>query len=207
MITKHSAQLLLLVSFLIIACCLPWISTPSRGLSLGVYDLAEWVSLHPNAHLSNPPLLTPLVLRLSLVCLSITISIQTARKSGVAALLIGIIAAIMLLPPPEFFTLYREDMNYQQQFFLAVLTLVCSIIILAGRRSRFARPFLIIVALIGVIGSLGGLLQSLSLMRGFGLESQIGGGAAMTILGFALLAVTEFTLNKQGSSRLPCSRS
>lgn len=204
---KPTILIFLLAGITIIAYCLPWVSTANHGLSLGGYDLAEWASLHPNARISNPPLLTSLLLRVSLISLSLIISVQVALKSGFVALIVGAATAVILLPPPEFFTLYREDMNYRQQFFLVTLTFVCSIAVFRGRHSRFERPFMILIALIGGVSSIWGLGESLVLMRGFGLPAYVGGGAVLTGLSFGLIAMVEIASNKQGSARLPCSQS
>jgi hypothetical protein len=102
----------------------------------------------------------------------------------------------MLLPPLEFFTLYQDDMNYRQQFFLAMLAGFCSVGTVA--LSRYTRPILTSIALLSPISIIWGLIQSFALMQSFGLSVQIGLGGAFVTLSFLCIAVT---INKQGSPK------
>jgi disulfide bond formation protein DsbB len=120
-------------------------------------------------------------------------------------MVLGGLAAIALMPPLEFFTLYQEDINYRQQFFLAVLVVLCSLFAVQNRKSPFVRPILISTALIGSVSSLWGLTQSFALAESLGLVIQFGPGGVLTTLSFLLMVVVELVINKQGNHRLPCS--
>lgn len=178
---------------------LPWVRTPASALSLGAYDLAEWASLHPIVRETTPYLWSSLVLRLPLAVIGILIASYIAqtphrRLFGMAVVLL---TAIALLPPLEFFTIYRDDVNYRQQFILAFTTLIIGTILLSRRLANIKPILLSLIAGIGAIAAGIGLSQSLWLMQTFNLPIQIGISGYATIILLGVLGIGYIT--KQSS--------
>ena len=178
---------------------LPWVRTPASALSLGAYDLAEWASLHPIVRETTPYLWSSLALRLPLAVIGILIASYIAqtpfrRLFGMAVVLL---TAIALLPPLEFFTIYRDDVNYRQQFILTFATLILGTILLPRRLANIKPILLSLVSGIGAIAAGIGLSQSLRLMQNFNLPVQLGINVYIMIILLGILAIGYIT--KQSS--------
>lgn len=178
---------------------LPWVRTPASALSLGAYDLAEWASLHPIVRETTPYLWSSLALRLPLAVIGILIASYIAqtpfrRLFGMAVVLL---TAIVLLPPLEFFTIYRDDVNYRQQFILTFATLILGTILLPRRLANIKPILLSLVSGIGAIAAGIGLSQSLRLMQNFNLPVQLGINVYIMIILLGILAIGYIT--KQSS--------
>ena len=188
--TRVAVMMLSLVILAIAAYFLPWITIRNTAsLSMTAYDLAEWASLHPNVPDSAFGPLATLLLRLPLACLGLIAIIFIARlsKQPTVRVLFTITVAIALLPPLEFFTVARDDMNYRQQFMLALSTLLIGIICVQSPtliRAKFAVIALAMLALI--IGLLGQKMAN-DLLNAFILPNQAGHGAI--ILPIVLLSI------------------
>jgi len=184
---QHSFRIQVSAGVLFLLGCaaysLPWIINPGAGLSFGAYDLAEWASLHPAVRESNPMLLTSLFLRLPLACLGLLLTIGIFSEKIWPRLMLLSLIAFALLPPLEFFTQYRDDPNYRQQFFLAGSTMIIGVLSIAVKRKGSVKLLVITLVMIGAISSLWGLIQGYSLMRTFDLPVQI------TFAGIALMIV------------------
>ncbi len=176
---------------------MPWVTPPPTSLSLGAYDLAEWASLNPSVQQTTPFLWAALALRIPLAALSLLIVIYLTHRNqrflGFAALILAVIA---LLPPLEFFTTYRNDANYLQQFILAMCTLVIGIILLR-LQSGSSIKLIFIFSTLGCFSSGIGLYQSQLLMNQFKLPVYIGWGGIITILSLGIIAA--LTITKQSS--------
>lgn len=171
--------------------CLPWVQTPATSLTMGAYDLAEWASLNPTVRASSPPLLLSFTLRLPLALLALIAAFAwewDGRRR--ARVLVVCLISLALLPPLEFFTQYRDDPNYRQQFALAVITLLGGGIGLTARFIRWRALIFIVLALLGMVSSLWGLWQGFTLLRDFHLSLSIGFGG----LGLALCFLTMVVL-------------
>jgi hypothetical protein len=103
----------------------PWVWHKSAAFTLQGYDLAEWLSLLPNARAGILPLLLPLLVRSVLALLAVLFALAAARQRNLRWLPTATAGAlgITLLPPPAFLR-NTGDPNYQQQFMLAVITLL-----------------------------------------------------------------------------------
>lgn len=167
------------------AYCLPWLTNPGAGLSFGAYDLAEWTSLHPAVRGGNPMLLTSFVLRLPLATFGLIVGAMVFKNNTGIRVIFVLLVAIALLPPLEFFTQYRDDPNYQQQFALAIMTATVGLGSIVIRSPRSNKALWVTFALIGAISGLAGLIQSYNLMQGFELPTSLGLGG----LGFVLLSL------------------
>jgi hypothetical protein len=189
------------VALAIILVCylLPWVRTPASALSLGAYDLAEWASLHPIVRETTPYLWSSLALRLPLAVIGILIASYIAQTSHRAlfGMAIVLLATITLFPPLEFFTIYRDDANYRQQFLIAVGTLIAGSIVLARRLAAIKRFSLSLIAATGAVSATIGLSQSLRLLQNFNLPVQISISGYATIVLLGVLAIRHIT--KQSS--------
>ncbi len=195
----------------LIAYLLPWVINPGISLSLNAYDLAEWASLHPAVRTGSPPFFTSLLLRLPLVLLAcmIVFALRPMMRHRLTLTIIIMLFTAALLPPLEFLTIYRDDPNYQQQFVLAILTLVISMIALPQRNENYARALIPVIALIAALSALIGLVQIINLMGKFMLPVQPGVGGIAMIVSCLLLIVTD-TGKHRGSSvniELPLTKS
>lgn len=174
----RTRQHILLISL----CCavagylLPWVVAPSAPMTLGAYDLAEWVSLHPSQHHTSPPLQAPLLLRLQLVVFSLLLGIARAGKPRrLAAALIIISLAIGQLPPPE----YLRDLgnvNYRQQFILAATSLTLGLALLHIRHARFVNILAAVLPLAGAVSALHGVAQAFDVYSSLNAGGTIGLG-------------------------------
>lgn len=145
-----------LVSYL-----LPWLAATSAPLTLNAYDLAEWVSLHPSQQHTSPPLLATLLLRLQLPLLSLMLAALPLKKPGkLAAASVMLLLAIAQLPPPEF-VLDPGNLNYRQQFGLALASLLLSLACLRFMRSRLRSIALIVLPLASIICASAGMSLAL----------------------------------------------
>jgi hypothetical protein len=198
---------LIYVSLLLVAYALPWMSVPTvSGLTVSAYDLAEWASIHPAVR-TDMLLLTPLLLRLPLVCLAIWFATQPIGRW--LRLLIIILLALASLPPLEFFTIARSDANYQQQFVLALMAFVGGAIVLAitTLRKRYLQripPITIkllaaAVLLIGVVTAVGGMLRAHMLFQELALDAQIGIGS-IVFIGVVVLILGGWLPGKKAAS-------
>ncbi len=158
----------------LLAYTLPWVTTPASGLTLGAYDLAEWVSLHPSARMASPPLLPALLLRFGLVCVILLMAFSHTPKF--AKMLIVIIGAIALLPPLEFFSSGLGDSNYRQQFALAVLVLLLGLAGSADVLRRWSASISIALAVLLAVSAVWGNVWGYNLMLEYRLPVQFAAG-------------------------------
>lgn len=180
----------LLIVLALVGYSLPWVVTPGVSTSLGAYDLAEWASLHPAARGAALPLVASFVLRLPLALLALIISVAGERAGSRWVRGLGVLVlTAALLPPLEFFTQYRDDSNYRQQFGLALLTLIGSLIGLNRRLSGWAGWLISGLALLGVVASLWGAGQAYGLLADFHLSVSTGLGVFGIAGSFALLGL------------------
>lgn len=186
------------LALLVVAYALPWMTIPTiSGLTVSAYDLAEWASIHPAVRV-DPLLLTPLLLRLPLVCLAIWVACQPLAR-WLRVVFVGLLAAASL-PPLEFFTIARSDANYQQQFLLALVALVGggAMIGICSLRQRVPPMLVNAVAAIalggGAAAALVGMLRAHTLFRDFALDVQTGIGSIVFV------AVATFAITSQSSA-------
>lgn len=183
----------------IIGYLLSWVITPASSLSMGAYDLAEWTSLHPVVRQTLPFLWTTLALRTPLAILGILLAayITSDLHHQIIGLAVILITAIALLPPLEFFTAYRDDPNYQQQFFLVLITLMVGILITLWQNKQLQRILPILLSIVGCFSSIIGLYQGYMLMQAFNLPTSVGLGGVITTVCLGLAACLYIT--KQSS--------
>jgi hypothetical protein len=167
-----------LILVALLAYVLPWLQNPGQALTLGGYDLAEWLSLHPGVRGQSPPYLASALIRLHLVLFAALITLWIPRRLWPVTMLSVLLLVIAQLPPPEFVS-QSDDMNYQQQLGLAVTTLiVCGVFAFLNGRTLAT----LIIAAVGVIASMWGLSQAREFMQVFALPAWVGVGAPLLAL-------------------------
>jgi hypothetical protein len=147
-------------------------------------------------------MLPSLLLRMQLVLLAWLVAIQAGRAFGsLIWWLCAITSAVLTvaqLPPFEFFTVLRDNSNYAQQFMLAIVSLIGCLIGLSGVVQRWRKAIMLLLATIGLGGSLAGYTQIVALMRGFSLSPQIGIGVVAWALCCSAIGLTVLAINKRG---------
>jgi hypothetical protein len=108
---------------------------------VNLYDLAEWASLVPSVRYGENPMLAPGLLRVTpgLIALLIALSATRYRHPLIRLGIIGfcLLIVIGLLPPFDFYRGQSADVNYSQQFRIAigsgVAVLITLIPVIRGR--------------------------------------------------------------------------
>jgi hypothetical protein len=181
--------LVIVIPLALLAYLLPWVVNSTHGLTLGAYDLAEWLSLHPATHPSRLP---SLLLRGQLLILTLIIAYTTNKPLFTADWWLRLIAVLILtvaqLPPPEFLA-WTGDQNQRQQALLAGISLFGGVIGLTGLFYSFRRFLLLALFIVGLTSSSYGLLQAFPRMREFGLAPTVGIGGISFMLLYGVLLV------------------
>ncbi len=206
-VTNNSHTEFIIVSLsaisLLIAYNLPWLTSPSTGLTFGAFDLAEWISLHPNIVNMSPALLPTLLLRLIPVYLVILITIQISSKDLFSkrwwiVALFTIALAIALFPPLEILTGDSGNINYRQMMVVSVSTLVAGIVGLSGKVYAWRGWISIMLSILGIVSSVLGFTSSLELYAQFYLPRNLGIGLILSIMGFFMMLVVSIWNQKRG---------
>ena len=166
---------------------LPWIVASSGPMTLNAFDLAEWASLVPAQRGTFPPLIVPLLLRTQPVLLSLLLSVIAVGRKGMAVAALAIcLVAIAQLPPFEY--VYDiNNLNYRQQFVLAVVSLVAGLLLLPHGRRWIALAVKLALAIVGIGTATLGLSGAMALFSQFGLAAVPGAGIWILILGYAAI--------------------
>ena len=182
MIEKQSNPILIMA--LTLALCayfLPWVSHPSASLTMGAYDLAEWLNLHP---LTQPDRIPGLLLRSQLLLFTLVVAFWSAQPRFTKHWWVRMIGIMLLciaqLPPPEFIE-WTGDLNQRQQALLAIMSALGGTFGLAGFMKRYHQQILYGICMIGIITT-GYILVILpKLMATFELSKNQGLGGYMLI--------------------------
>lgn len=201
--SQSSGILYIIIIVAILTYLLPWSAASSASLTLNAYDLAEWVSLHPAQRLTSPPLLSPLLLRLQLTILTLLLAATNARTPWRRLAAVGIILlSIAQLPPPEYI---RDigNLNYRQQFFLALTSLLVGLALLRIRLARVKTLVIAALPLAGVVTTVAGVAAANDVIAELQPNAQIGLGPwlyAASMLAILLLAALNRLRQTQFSS-------
>lgn len=198
-ISPHLFWLMLLAA--IIVYNFPWIQNPGNSLSLSAFDFAEWTSLHPASYITSPILLSSLLLRFQLVLFTSLVSLNLPAIRFTHQWWLHTLAVILLviaqIPPLEFIS-QSSNQNYQQQFFLTLLSLVIGIGSFGGWLDPYRSYFVIILCLFGIVTTAVGLSQGNMLMIEFKINTTLGiGGIVLAIIYGVYAAVSAVYLIKQ----------
>ena len=180
---------------------LPWIVASSGPMTLNAFDLAEWASLIPAQRGTSPQLLVPLLLRTQPVLLTSLLGVVAVGRKEMAIAAIAIcLLAIAQLPPFEY--VYDiNNLNYRQQFVLAVVSLVAGFCLLPLRRQRLMIVVKLALALVGMVTAMLGLSGAITLFSQFGLAAAHGAGFWILISCYA--ATIAFSLHETMSLPRP----
>lgn len=182
---QRSNLLLCLLAAAFIAYLLPWVVAPSAPMTLGAFDLAEWVSLHPSQHHTSPPLQATLLLRLQLGLLCLLYSVANANEPRklIPAIVI-VLLTIGQLPPPEFIK-DLGNTNYRQQFALALISSIAGLILLRIRHSVLLAIIMLVVPPVGIISTIIGMSQAYEVYISLQPAGTTGLGVWMLIASYA----------------------
>jgi hypothetical protein len=185
----HNRILVIAIPLALLTYLLPWVVSSTHGLTLGAYDLAEWLSLHPATHPSRLP---SLLLRGQLLIFTLIIAYTTTKPLFTVDWWLRLLAVLVLtvaqLPPPEFLA-WTGDQNQRQQALLAGISLLGGVIGLTGIFYSFRRFLLLALFMMGLLSSIYGLLQAFPRMREFGLAPTVGIGGISFVLLYGVLLV------------------
>lgn len=163
----HQRRLLLLAVLLLglAGYLLPWAVSSSAPMTLNAYDLAEWASLHPAQRQTTPPLLAPLLLRVQLVICTLILALPASgrpmRAMSAAAV---VVLALAQLPPFEY--VYDiANLNYRQQFGLALASMIAGLAATRLANRRIIRILLVVLPIAGIISVIAGVAQALEVYR------------------------------------------
>ncbi|MFZ4825880.1 MAG: hypothetical protein ACOYLB_00850 [Phototrophicaceae bacterium] len=123
-----SSPILILEFCLLASVGLPWIQhAESVALTANLYDLAEWMTLHPDVRGMGQSLPISLALRVILVLLGWAI-FEKSHSQDIFLRLVGYCFVAFLLlpiaPPVESLRNNLSDWNYRQQFILLIIYIV-----------------------------------------------------------------------------------
>ena len=184
---KQASLPVMLLLLALLGYLLPWAIAPSAPMTLNAYDLAEWTSLHPAQRQTNPPLLAPLLLRAQLLILSLALALTVSQSWVAAAAIVAL--ALAQLPPFEY--VYDiANLNYRQQFALALVSLVAGLAATRFKNRRLTRFALFLLPVAGIFSVHAGVAQAFEVFRqpaamGFGpwiLTASYAGIAAFSLL-------------------------
>ena len=186
---EYSSQLFILLVIGFLGYLLPWAVAPSAPMTLNAYDLAEWTSLHPAQRLTSPPLLAPLLLRLQLVILTVLVAALASRQSLKALSGMFIVAlAVSQLPPFEY--VYDiANMNYKQQFILAVTSFVAGLVVIRFGGKRVLGVLASVLPVVGIISATYGISLAYDLFEPLQPGGSIGLGLWILLASYAGIVV------------------
>ena len=174
---------------------LPWAVASSAPMTLNAYDLAEWNSLHPAQRQTMPPLLASLLLRAQLAILSLAFALTVSKHWVAAAAVVAL--ALAQLPPFEY--VYDiANLNYRQQFVLALVSLLAGLTATRLRNRRLTRSLLFLLPVAGIISVFAGVSQAFDAFRQ---PAAIGFGPWILTASYACIAAISLWTAQPGAAR------
>lgn len=168
----------------------PWIVAPTGSMTLNAFDLAEWASLAPAQRATSPPLLAPLLLRLQPVILCLMLGAVVDRRMYIAISAIAILLLAAAQLPPLEYVYDINNLNYRQQFFLAIVSLIGGFAAMPLRHQKLVALATMVLPMAGLVTAAIGLAQAEALFRQFQVGASSGAGIVILSLSyFALLAL------------------
>ncbi len=148
---------------------LTWLENPGAGISFNAYDLAEWVSLHPQVPSKPNPLIVSLGLRLPLVLLIWMLAFCTIHLKSVPRLagLAGISFLLLATMPPPELIIERANQNYIQQAILFLVACTGTAVIFTGLFNQIRSLVMWGLAIVMLFCSVWSVFQAQSFMIGF----------------------------------------
>ena len=194
-VQKHPLPLLILLSLALLGYVLPWAVTSSAPMTLNAYDLAEWTSLHPAQRHTEPPLLAPLLLRAQLVILTLIFALTASGRPwrAITAPAIFLLAAAQL--PPFEYVYDIANVNYRQQFILALVSLNGGLVAIRVGHRRLMRFLLIALPILGIVSVYAGVSHAFEVYRQLQSAASVGMGPWLLALSYVGIAacIREFS--------------
>ena len=183
-VQKHALLLLILLLLGLLGYVSPWAVAPSASMTLNAFDLAEWTSLHPAQRHTEPPLLAPLLLRAQLVILTLIFALTASRRAWrwISALTV-LLLALAQLPPFEY--VYDiANLNYRQQFGLALFSLIAGLVATRFGHRRLMRFLLIVLPVLGIVSVYAGVSQAFGVYRQLQSVASVGMGPWLLVASY-----------------------
>lgn len=187
-IRKHRRLLLIPLLLGLLGYVLPWAVATSAPTTLNAFDLAEWTSLYPAQRHTSPPLLAPLLLRAQLVILTLTFGLIASRWPWRAISAIAVLILALAQLPPFEYVYDIANLNYKQQFFLALASLIGGLVAIGLGRRRFARILLIALPVMGMVTTSAGVSLAFDVYRQLQSVASIGLGSWLLLASYGGIA-------------------
>ncbi len=170
---------------------LPWIPHRAAALTMGAYDLAEWVMLLPQVQ--DGSIAISQLNFLALISLAVVLTFEVSLQGGLWRWLLIVVglAIMMIIPSYPDILYFRTDLIVQSQIALVGVTLIITISVWCWRNWRWMKLLQgIATALVGY-----GALRALLLIRPavgalYGTIPEIGLGWYITFLGCLFVFVS-----------------
>lgn len=188
---NHSLLIYLLIVLCFFGYIIPWVIVSTSPLTLGAYDLAEWTTIHPSQPATSPPLNIAFILRLQLVLITLLVGLnaQTDKARLLSTVLI-IPLAIAQLPPLDFLTSESGNINYQQQFVFASISLFVGYMLTFFKPTRFVPIVIVTLSAVGIVTSIVGLNEAQKLYTMSFIEHTSGNGIILLCAGYVGVGLT-----------------
>lgn len=169
----------------VVGLILPWFSTNQAGFTIGLYDFAEWVSLHPLERSADLPLLTTFFLRLQVAIVIVLWLTAVKEIPRLWWLLMLGLCCLAQLPPINAVAEWR-DPNYLQQILITLGTLIAAPF---ARRIQDRVALMLAGSVLALASTSAALITAQGLVAGFNLFSQPMTGAWLYIIVMLALAI------------------
>lgn len=187
---RKNRLLLSLLLLGLLGYLLPWAVASSAPMTLNAFDLAEWTSLYPAQRHTDPPLLAPLLLRAQLVILTVIFALTASGRPGKAITAAAVLLLALAQLPPFEYVYDIANLNYQQQFGLALVSLIGGLLATLARNWRLARILLIGLAAVGIVSVYAGVSQAFDVLRQLQVIASVGLGPWLLIASYASIAAS-----------------
>ncbi len=198
-VQKHPLPLLILLTLALLGYVLPWAVTSSAPMTLNAYDLAEWTSLHPAQRHTEPPLLAPLLLRAQLVILTLSLALAASGRWTTA--LVVLLLALAQLPPFEYVYDFA-NLNYRQQFGLALFSLSAGLVATRFGQRRLMRFLLIVLPILGLVSVYAGVSQAFEVYRQLQSAASVGVGPWLLAVSYVGIAAIGLLAVRRGKANV-----
>lgn len=183
-------MLIVLLLIGLLGYVLPWAVGPTAPMTLNAYDLAEWASLHPAQRHGTPPLLAPLLLRAQLVILSLTFALTASRLPWKSISTTAIFVLALAQLPPFEYVYDIANLNYRQQFALALASLIASLVAIRLEKRRAIWVLMLLLPLAGIVSIYAGVAQALDVYNQPHSVASIGLGPWLLTASYVGIAAT-----------------
>ena len=198
---RKNRLLLSLLLLGLLGYLLPWAVASSAPMTLNAFDLAEWTSLYPAQRHTDPPLLAPLLLRAQLVILTVIFALTASGRPGKAITAAAVLLLALAQLPPFEYVYDIANLNYRQQFGLALVSLIGGLLATLASKRRLARILLIGLAAVGIVSVYAGVSQAFDVLRQLQVIASVGLGPWLLIASYAGIAATVLLVARSSAAK------